>query len=164
MILNSPHQRRWRRRRLMLCLAIVLLPLLALYLYGVLRTPGAALTSHNYMERPVGSFWVNDFWGGNLAAMGGGGIMCCRRLDGSTAKVVWILSLSQAQEDQGMQIERHEIEVPMPPRKSGDDTLHVYFFPGNRIELVWASTMLSPLHYPDGIPSKAKTNEQGGRS
>jgi len=81
-ILNSPDQKRWRRRRLMLCLAIVLLPLLALYLYGVLRTPGAALTSHNYMERPVGSFWVNDFWGGNLAAMGGGA---------SCAAVVWMV-------------------------------------------------------------------------
>jgi len=142
----------------MLCLAIVLLPLLALYLYGALRTSGAALMSHNYMDRPVGSYWVNDNWGGN------GGVTCCWRLKGPTAKVVWILSMSQAQEDQGMKIERHEIEVPMPPRKPGDDTLHVYFFPGNRIELVLASTMLSPLHYPDGIPSKAKTNEQGGRS
>ena len=158
MILNSPHQKRWQRRRLVLCLAIVLLPLLALYLYGALRTPGAMLTSENYTDRPVGSYWVNDNWGGN------GGATCCWQLDGPTAKVVWILSLSQAQEDQGMKIERHEIEVPMPPRESGDDTLHVYFFPGNRIELAWADTMLSPLHYPDGIPSKAKTNEQGGRS
>ncbi|EHY77085.1 DUF3304 domain-containing protein [Pseudomonas kunmingensis] len=163
MILNSPHQKRWRRRRLVLCLAIVLLPLLALYLYGALRTPGAALTSHNYMERAVFSFWVNDFWGGNLAAMGAGGIMCCRSLGGSTAKVVWILSRTGEQARQGVKQERHEIEVPMPARKSGDDTLHVYFFPGNRIELVWASTMLSPLHYPDGIPNKPKNNEQGGQ-
>lgn len=51
----------------------------------------------------------------------------------------------------------------MPPRKSGDDTLHVHFFPGNRVELAWASTMiLSPLQYPEGIPSKLKTDEQGG--
>jgi len=73
--------------------------------------------------------------------------------------------MSQAQEDQGMKIERHEIELPMPPRKTGDDTLHVHFFPGNRVELAWASTtILSPLHYPDGIPNKPKNNEQGGRS
>jgi len=158
-ILNSPHQKRWRRRRLVLCLAIVLLPLLALYLYGVLRTPGAALMSHNYMDRPVFSYWVNDNWGGN------GGVTCCWRLKGPTAKVVWILDMTRQQQLEGAKEERHEIEVPMPPRKSGDDTLHVHFFPGNRVELAWASTtILSPLQYPDGIPSRPKANEQGGRS
>jgi len=80
-ILNSPHQKRWRRRRrLMLCLAIVLLPLLALYLYGALRTPGSALMSHNYMDRPVASYWVNDNWGGN------GGVTCCWRLQGTNCQ------------------------------------------------------------------------------
>ena len=154
MILNSPHQKRWRRRRLILCLAIVLLPLLALYLYGALRTPGAMLTSENYMDRPVGSYWVNDNWGGN------GGATCCWQLDGPTAKVVWILSLSQAQEDQGMKIERHEIELPMPTRNRGDRYLHVRFDPGNQVRLGWSPNLFSPFN---PRPEKPKATVQGGQ-
>ncbi|MDI3353167.1 DUF3304 domain-containing protein [Pseudomonas sp. UYIF39] len=125
--LDSPAQRRWCRRSLVIGFLVLLLPTIGSYLYGVLRTLGAALISHNYTDRPIGSFWVNDFWGGNLAVMGGGGVMCCQNIDASKAKVVWILSMSQAQENQGMKIERHEIEVQMPERKTGDDTLHVFF-------------------------------------
>ncbi|MGB4074001.1 DUF3304 domain-containing protein [Pseudomonas sp.] len=158
LILNSPRQRSWRRRGLIFGLLILLLPSAIFYLYGLLRTPGAMLTSENYMDRPVGSFWVNDFWGGNLSAMGGGGIMCCRRLDDSTAKVVWILSMSQSQEDQGMRIERHEIEVPMPPRSRDDRYLHVRFDPGNKVRLGWSPDLFSPF-VPR--PDTAKTSEQG---
>lgn len=160
MTLNTPQQHRWQRRRWLISLLLVLLPLLALYLYGQLRTPGAMLTSENYMDRPVGSFWVNDFWGGNLAVMGGGGIMCCRRLDGPTAKVVWILSLSQAQEDQGMKIERHEIELPMPPRGREDRYLHVRFDPGNQVRLGWSPDLFSPFN---PRPQKPNANGQGGQ-
>lgn len=67
---------------------------------------------------------------------------CCSKMSGDTAKVVWILSMSKAQEDQGMKIERHEELMPMPKRKAGDDTLHVYFLPGNKIELTWSATTL----------------------
>jgi len=41
-----------------------------------------------------------------------------------------------------MKIERHEELMPMPKRKAGDDTLHVYFLPGNKIELTWSATTL----------------------
>lgn len=160
MILNSPHQKRWRRRRLVLCLAIVLLPLLALYLYGALRTPGAMLTSENYMDRPVFSFWVNDFWGGNLASMGGGGIMCCRRLEGPTAKVVWILSRTGEQARQGVQQERHEIELPMPSRGREDRYLHVRFDPGNRVRLGWSPDLFSPFN---PRPQNAQGSAQGSQ-
>ncbi len=154
MNLNSPHQKRWRRRRWIICLAIVLLPLLALYLYGALRTPGAMLTSENYMDRPVGSYWVNDNWGGN------GGVTCCWHLKGPTAKVVWILSMSQAQEDQGMKIERHEIELPMPPRGRSDRYLHVRFDPGNKVRLGWSPDQFSPFN---PRPQNAQDIEQGSQ-
>ncbi len=144
--MSNPRQRKWWWRSLIFGSVFLLLPLLALYIYGALRTPGAMLTSENYMDRPVGSYWVNDFWGGNLAAMGGGGIMCCRRLDGPTAKVVWILSLSQAQENQGMKIERHEIELPMPQRGREDRYLHVRFDPGNKVRLGWSPDLFSPFN------------------
>ncbi|ERI49687.1 hypothetical protein N878_10940 [Pseudomonas sp. EGD-AK9] len=154
LILNSPNKRKWRRRGLILSLLIVLLPLLGLYLYGQLRTPGAMLTSENYMDRPIGSFWVNDFWGGN------GGVTCCWRLDGPTAKVVWILSMSKTQEDQGMQIERHEIELPMPPRSRNDRYLHVRFDPGNQVRLGWSPDLFSPFSpRPDKAQNKEVDNE-----
>ncbi|MGE8358760.1 hypothetical protein [Pseudomonas sp.] len=155
--MKNPQQRKWRWRIWGLGLALLMLPLLAVYIYGSMRTPGAMLTSENYMNRPVGSYWVNDFWGGNLAAMGGGGIMCCRRLDGHTAKVVWILSLSQEQEDQGMKIERHEIELPMPARSPEDRYLHVRFDPGNKVRLGWSPDLFSPFNPRPSAPD----SEQG---
>ncbi|EHY77090.1 DUF3304 domain-containing protein [Pseudomonas kunmingensis] len=154
MTLNAPQQHRWQRRRWLISLLIVLLPLLALYLYGQLRTPGAMLTAENYMDRPVGSYWVNDNWGGN------GGVTCCWQLDGPTAKVVWILSLSQAQEDQGMKIERHEVELPMPPRGREDRYLHVRFDPGNQVRLGWSPDLFSPFN---PRPQKPNANGQGGQ-
>jgi len=155
--MNTSRQRRWNRRILIITVLILLAPALGFYLYKLFRTPGAALMSHNYTDRPVFSYWVNDNWGGN------GGVTCCWRLDGSVAKVVWVLDMTRKQQLEGAVEERHEITIPMPPRKSGDDTLHVYFFPDNRIELIWASTMLSPLHYPNGVPAGDNINEQGSR-
>ncbi len=156
LIFNSPNKRKWRRRGLVLSLLIVLLPLLGLYLYGQLRTPGAMLTSENYTDRPIFSFWVNDFWGGNLAVMGAGGIMCCRRLDGPTAKVVWIFSRTGEQARQGVKQERHEIELPMPPRGRGDRYLHVRFDPGNQVRLGWSSDLFSPF---SPRPERAQNKE-----
>nr|WP_052032677.1 hypothetical protein [Pseudomonas sp. RIT288] len=56
--------------------------------------------------------------------------------------------MSQAQENQGMKIERHETQVALPERSPGDDTLHGYFLPNNRIELVWAAKTLDTLPLP----------------
>ncbi|MCY1540990.1 hypothetical protein D9M68_766620 [compost metagenome] len=154
LILDSPRQRSWRRRTLVVSVLALLLPFAVLYLYGLLRTPGAMLTSENYMDRPIGSFWVNGNWGGN------GGVTCCWRLDGPTARVVWILSLSQAQEDQGMKIEHHEIELPMPSRSRQDRYLHVRFDPGNKVRLGWSPDLFSPF---EPRPEMAKPHEQGSQ-
>lgn len=154
LILNSPRQRSWRRRGLIIGLLILLLPSAIFYLYGVLRTPGAMLTSENYMDRPVFSYWVNDNWGGN------GGVTCCWRLDGPTAKVVWILDMTRQQQLQGAKEERHEIEVPMPPRNRDDRYLHVRFDPGNKVRLGWSPDLFSPfVPRPDTI----KASKQGGQ-
>jgi len=107
------------------------------------------------MERPVGSYWVNDNWGGN------GGVTCCWKMSGDTAKVVWILSMSKAQEDQGMKIERHEAVLPMPKRNAEDDTLHVYFLPGNNMELMWSATTLDTKSPSTKSVNHQKTDEQG---
>ncbi|MBA5979108.1 DUF3304 domain-containing protein [Pseudomonas sp. Y5-11] len=135
--LASPRQ--WRRTKILVSVGMLLAAFSIPLIHDRVRTPGAALTSHNYTERPIGSYWVNDQWGGN------GGVTCCWSISGESAKVVWILSMSQAQENQGMKIERHETQVALPERSPGDDTLHVYFLPNNRIELVWAAKMLDTL-------------------
>ena len=143
-------QSTWRRRGLILSLLIVLLPLLGLYLYGQLRTPGAMLTSENYTDRPIFSYWVNDNWGGN------GGVTCCWRLDGPTAKVVWILSRTGEQARQGVKQERHEIELPMPPRGRDDRYLHVRFDPDNQVRLGWSPDLFSPF---SPRPERAQNKE-----
>lgn len=150
LIMNCPKQRRWRRRALIIGVLILLLPSAIFYLYGLLRTPGAMLTSENYMDRPVFSYWVNDNWGGN------GGVTCCWSLDGPTAKVVWILDMTRQQQLQGAKEERHEIEVPMPPRDRDDRYLHVRFDPGNKVRLGWSPDLFSPF-----VPRPAKANASG---
>ncbi|WP_143493660.1 DUF3304 domain-containing protein [Pseudomonas sp. B25(2017)] len=134
--LNNLNQLRWKNRALAIAILIIAIPFLILFIYSKTRVPGAALTSHNYMDRPVGSYWVNDNWGGN------GGVTCCWDISGENAKLVWILSMSKAQEDLGMKIEKHRALLPLPKRKPGQDTLHVYFLPGNKIELMWSTTTL----------------------
>lgn len=128
--------------RLLTSVAVVLAAFLIPFVHDRIRVPGAALTSHNYTDRPIGSYWVNDHWGGN------GGVTCCWAISGESAKVVWILSMSRVKENQGMKIGRHETQVALPARSPGDDTLHVYFFSNNRIELFWAATTLDTLPHP----------------
>lgn len=135
----------WRRPKILISVALLLAAFSIPFIHDRVRTPGAALTSHNYTDRPIGSYWVNDHWSGN------GGVTCCWSISGESAKVAWILSMSQAQENQGMKIERHEAQLALPERSPGDDTLHVYFFPNNRIELVWAATTLDTLPRPTEV-------------
>ncbi|WP_428976906.1 DUF3304 domain-containing protein [Halomonas caseinilytica] len=105
---------------------------------------GGTLQSHSYIDRPIYSYWVNDNWGGNLGPHGGK-TTCCWSLGGDTAEVVWILSMSRAQQEQGMKQERHSVTLPMPKRSREDRYLHVHFLPENRVELVWSPDFGSPL-------------------
>tara|TARA_R110000796_G_scaffold9287_1_gene31842 strand:+ start:1775 stop:2263 length:489 start_codon:yes stop_codon:yes gene_type:complete len=109
------------------------------------RPSGAALYSHNHTDRPIFSYWVNDRWGGNASAHGGGGAVCCSRIQGDTLKVVWIVSRTREQADRGLQEERHELDIPNPPRQREDQYLHVHFLPGNQVRLAWNYTVASPL-------------------
>ncbi|EZP33548.1 hypothetical protein BW33_00736 [Pseudomonas sp. RIT288] len=138
-------KRTYRRRRIALAVLALLLCYAVPKILGLLRTPGAMMTSENYMERPIFSFWVNDFWGGNLNAMSGGGVMCCTRFGGETAKVIWILDMTRQQQLQGAIEERHEIELPLPKRQSEDQYLHVRFDPGNKVRLGWSPDLFSPF-------------------
>lgn len=109
-----------------------------------LRMPtGGSLRSYSHIDRPIYSYWVNDNWGGNLGAYGGG-TTCCWSFEGDTAKVVWILSMSREQQRQGMVKERHSVSLPMPERTRDDRYLHVHFLPNDRVKLVWSPGFGSP--------------------
>ncbi len=60
-----------------------------------------------------------------------------------------------------MKIERHEALLPMPKRKAEDDTLHVYFLPGNKIELMWSATTLDTKYPLEKSTNAQKTDGQG---
>jgi len=147
------HQKRtWRRRRIVLGALALLLSYATPKIIDLFRSPGAMLTSENYTDRPIFSFWVNDFWGGNLFAKGGGGIMCCFKFEGDTAKVTWILDMTKQQQIQGAVEERHEVQLSLPQRGSHDQYLHVRFDPGNKVRLGWSPDLFSPF---EPRPTKA---------
>ena len=149
--MNSLLQR-WRNLpRALRGLLIALSWLLAIggyLLWQYLRPQGAALYGHNHTQRPIFSYWVNDKWGGN------GGVTCCWRIHGDTLKVVWLISRTQEQIDRGDEQERHESELPNPPRQRDDKYLHVHFFPDNQVRLAWSASHDSPYESLDVAPEK----------
>ncbi|MBA5979106.1 DUF3304 domain-containing protein [Pseudomonas sp. Y5-11] len=145
MAADARRRRAWRRRQIVLALVALIFIYAAPKILGLLRTPGAMLTSENYTDRPIFSFWVNDFWGGNLSAMGGGGITCCQRIEGKTVRVKWILSITGEQFEQGLRQEEHEAILPLPQQKRTDRYLHVRFIPGNVVELKWSPNLDNPF-------------------
>ncbi len=108
------------------------------------RPGGASLYGHNHTDRPIFSYWVNDGWGGN------GGVTCCWRITGDTLKLVWIVSRTKAQAEQGIEEERHELEVLSPARQRGDRYLHVHFFPENQVKLAWSPDHDTPYEQLTG--------------
>lgn len=144
-VAGERQKRTWRRRRI----ALVLLALLLCYatprIIGLLRTPGAMLTSENLTDRPIFSFWINDFWGGNISAIGSGGVTCCQRIEGQTVRASWIVSLTEEQFNNGLRQEEHEAILPLPQQKRTDRYLHVRFLPGNVVELKWSPNLDNPF-------------------
>lgn len=104
-----------------------------------------ALVIHNWQDRPISSYSVNDIWGGNALAYKynqysigtGGGVTCCEIIKGDIAIVKWRLGVKGSQYDIGIRPENHQIKIILPERKEGDDTLHVHFLPGNKVKLEW---------------------------
>jgi hypothetical protein len=131
--------------------------LVGAYLFWQYQKPlSAALYGHNHTDRPIFSYWVNDKWCGNAAANGGGGVVCCSRIGGGRLKVIWILDVTPEHLNQGLQEERHEIDIPNPPRNYGDHYLHVHFFPGNQVRLAWSTNHDSPYENLERAPISSK--------
>ncbi|MEG3081806.1 DUF3304 domain-containing protein [Halomonas sp. 5021] len=148
---------RWAISRYMrlipIWLQVLLGAMIAAWLaWSMLFSPSksGSLMGHNLTERPIGSFWVDGNWGGNLSAYSGGlytggGTTCCWSFKGDSVEVVWILSMTGEQSRQGIEEERHSVELPMPEHKREDQYLHVHFLPDNKVEFAWSPDLQSPL-------------------
>ena len=98
-----------------------------------------SLVGHNHTDRPLGRYFVDGNYGGN------GGTTCCWSFKGDSVEVVWVLSVTGEQSRQGIEVERHSVELPMSEYRREDQYLHAHFIPGNRVELAWSQDMQSPL-------------------
>lgn len=152
--------KKWRSLSSPLRWALIILFYLALIggylLWQYQRPAGAALYGHNHTDRPIFSYWINDNWGGNASANGGGKVTCCWRIRGDTLQVVWIVSRTRAQLNQGLLEERHELAIPNPPRQRTDHYLHVHFFPDNQVRLAWSENHDTPYEDFERAPAVAK--------
>ena len=118
------------------------------------QMPGAILYVHNHTDRPISSYAVNEAWGGNAFAYGGGGATCCSRIEGDVLKVQWIKGLTGEQFRQGVKKEPLTLEVANPPRTRQDKYLHVHFFPGGQVRLFWSPNLDSPFESLKEAPDK----------
>ena len=156
--------KRWRSLPTMLrgvLIAMFYLTLIGSFILWQYQSPGgAALYVHNHSDRPIFSYWVNDNWGGNAFAYGGGKTTCCWRIEGDSLKVVWILDVTPEQVAGGLEEEQHKLDIPNPPRERTDDTLHVHFLPDNKVRLAWNRSATSPLteELRQRYPGKADDN------
>lgn len=98
-----------------------------------------SLVGYNHTDRPLGRYFVDGNYGGN------GGTTCCWSFRGDTIKVEWVLSVTGEQRRQGLEIERHSLNLPMPAYSREDQYLHVHFLSDNQVELAWSPDLQSPL-------------------
>ncbi|HWV10342.1 MAG TPA: DUF3304 domain-containing protein [Pseudomonas sp.] len=153
--------RRWRALpasvKSLLSLLLVGGLLLTYVAWAYTQMPGAILYVHNHTDRPVFSYAVNEAWGGNAFAYGGGKATCCSRIEGDVLTVQWIKSITQAQYEAGLREETLTLEVPNPPRTRQDKYLHVHFFPGDQVRLFWSPDLDSPYENLKEAPKEGKT-------
>ncbi|MBF8159716.1 DUF3304 domain-containing protein [Ectopseudomonas hydrolytica] len=153
--------RRWRalpasaRSLIKLLLPVVLV--LTYVAWAYTRMPGAILYVHNHTDRPIFSYAVNEAWGGNAFAYGGGKATCCSRIEGDVLTVQWIKSTTQAQYEAGLREETLTLQVPNPPRTRQDKYLHVHFFPGDQVRLFWSHNLDSPYENLKEAPKEGST-------
>jgi hypothetical protein len=136
----------------LLSLASVGLLVLAYVAWAYTRMPGAMLYVHNHTDRPISGYAVNEVWGGNAFAYGGGKVTCCSRIEGDVLTVEWIKGRTGEQVRQGVQKETITQQVPNPPRTRQDKYLHVHFFPGDQVRLFWSPNMDSRYENLKEVP------------
>jgi hypothetical protein len=135
---SSPHKS-------LIGLLLVVSLLLGYMAWAYHQMPGAILYVHNHTDRPIFSYAVNEAWGGNAFAYGGGKATCCSHIEGDVLTVQWIKGRTGEQVRQGVEKETITLQVPNPPRTRQDKYLHVHFFPGDQVRLFWSPNLDS--HY-----------------
>ena len=124
---------------------------------------GVTLIIHTRIDRPIRGFSVNGVAGGNSWAFDpsnkyageNGKSTCCGAIKGKTAEVIWTVDYTKAQYNAGFRTEVHRVVMPLPERKRGEDDLHVYFLPGDKVLLGWSDNAFSPYdpRSPNYTPS-----------
>ena len=110
------------------------------------------LIIHSELDRPVLGFSVNGMAGGNAFARdktnpygtGPGAATCCGSVSGDKAEVIWTLSTARAQYDAGLRKETRTLTIPLPKREWGENYLHTYFLPDDKVYLWWSTGFNSP--------------------
>ncbi|HDR2158343.1 TPA: hypothetical protein QCG56_000191 [Enterobacter cancerogenus] len=102
------------------------------------------LVIHSQIDRPIRGFSVNGVAGANAFAFGGGKTTCCGSISGNKAEVIWTVDYTMAQYKSGIRTEIHNVTLPMPKREWGEDFLHVYFMPEDKVYLWWSTGFNSP--------------------
>ncbi|MEK9218632.1 hypothetical protein TYH27_05270 [Enterobacter mori] len=110
------------------------------------------LIIHSEIDRPILGFSVNGVAGANAFAHGGGKSTCCGSISGDTAEIIWTLSTTRAQYDSGLRGETRKSRIPMPKREWGENYLHTYFMPDDKVYLWWSTGFNSPA--ADDIAAK----------
>ncbi|KJU76366.1 DUF3304 domain-containing protein [Ectopseudomonas chengduensis] len=149
---SSPHKS-------LIGLLLVVSLLLGYMAWAYQQMPGAILYVHNHTDRPIFSYAVNEAWGGNASAYGGGGAACCSRIEGDVLTVQWIKGRTGEQVRQGVEKETITRQVPNPPRSRQGKYLHVHFFPGDQVRLFWSPNLDSPYENLKEAPEQEVADE-----
>ena len=115
----------------------------------------ASITSYNHTPDYIHQFYVDDTWGGNSFAYGGGGsFVCCLVYPktwrpGLTATVKWTTSSSDPNATgDAAKPHWHEAVVPIEKYAEEADTLHVHFLPEGKVRLIISSKGPGQRSYP----------------
>jgi len=130
---------------------------------------GVTLIIHTRIDRPILGFSVNGVAGGNAGAFDpnnkyageNGKTTCCGSVRGKTAEVIWTVTYTRAQYNAGLRKEVHKVIMPLPERKRGENDLHVYFLPGDKVLLGWSDNAFPPYdpRSPNYTPSELLKGE-----
>ncbi|WP_240072053.1 DUF3304 domain-containing protein [Cupriavidus taiwanensis] len=117
-------------------------------------TLASSITPYNHTPDYIHQFYVNDAWGGNSRAYGGGGsFVCCvtypgKWHEGLTAEVRWTTSSSDPNAT-GAEAEEtwHEAIVPIEKyEKPGN--VNVHFLPDGKVRIIISSMGSGHPDYP----------------
>jgi hypothetical protein len=130
---------------------------------------GVTLVAHSKIDRPILGFSVNGMAGPNTGVYNpnnpssgiGSNTTCCGSISGKTAEVIWTVTYTRAHYNAGLRKEIHKVIMALPERKRGENDLHVYFLPGDKVLLGWSDNAFSPYdpRSPNYTPSELLKGE-----